>query len=98
VSDQGRERGGGWSVYVVRCRDGSLYCGATNDVTSRIAAHNEGCGAKYTRGRRPVRLVFSREAGSRSEALREEARIKGLTRQEKLKLTTRHGAIEKSKS
>ena len=75
-----------WWVYVVRCRDGSLYCGATNDVRSRIAAHNEGCGAKYTRGRRPVRLVFSRKTGTRSAALREEARIKGLTRQEKMKL------------
>jgi putative endonuclease len=75
-----------WSAYIVRCRDGTLYCGATNDVEGRVAAHNAGAGAKYTRGRRPVRLVFSREVGSRSEALREEVRIKGLTRQEKMML------------
>ena len=75
-----------WWVYLVRCNDGSLYCGATNDVKERIAAHNAGRGAKYTRGRFPVRLVFSRKLGARSAALREEARIKRLTRCEKMAL------------
>ena len=70
----------------MRCRDGTLYCGATNDVAGRIAAHNEGRGAKYLRGRRPVRLAFARRIGAKPAALREEARIKRLTRAEKLML------------
>lgn len=51
-----------WFVYIVRCRDGSLYTGATNDLDKRVRAHNAGKGARYTRSRRPVELVFSRRA------------------------------------
>ena len=75
-----------WWVYVVRCKDGTLYCGATNDLEARIEAHNSGLGAKYTRGRGPVELVFRRRLGSKSAAMIEEARIKRLTRAEKLSL------------
>ena len=75
-----------WWVYVVRCKDGTLYCGATNDLEARIEAHNSGLGAKYTRGRGPVELVFRRRLGSKSAAMIEEARIKRLTRDEKLSL------------
>ena len=75
-----------WWVYVVRCKDGTLYCGATNDLEARIEAHNSGLGAKYTRGRGPVELVFRRRLGSKSAAMMEEARIKRLTRAEKLSL------------
>lgn len=75
-----------WYVYIVRCRDRSLYCGSTNDVPARVAAHNAGTGARYTRSRLPVRLAFCREMGSKPAALREEARIKALTRAEKLRL------------
>lgn len=71
---------------MLRCADGTLYCGCTPDLEARLKAHNEGIGAKYTRGRGPVKLVFRRRAGNKPLALREEARIKRLTRPEKLKL------------
>ncbi len=70
-------------VYLVRCRDGSLYCGMTNDLQKRIAAHNNGTGAKYTKARRPVELVYSEELPSRSDALKREYAVKQLTRIEK---------------
>jgi len=77
-----------WFVYIVRCRDGSLYTGATNDLDKRVRAHNEGKGARYTRARRPVVLVFSRRARDMGSALRAEYRLKQLTRAEKLELTS----------
>lgn len=73
-----------WFVYMVRCADGSLYTGATNDLARRVAAHNEGKGARYTRSRRPVTLVWSRRAKDRGSALSREARLKRLSREEKL--------------
>lgn len=70
-----------WFVYLARCRDGSLYCGVARDVEQRIREHNESKrGAKYTRSRRPVKLAWSREVGSKSEALRLEASIKRLSK------------------
>ena len=72
-----------WCVYMVRCSDGTLYCGATNDIASRIEAHDSGRGARYTRGRGPVHLVYRVPMPSRSAALREEARLKRLGRAEK---------------
>jgi putative endonuclease len=75
-------------VYLLRCRDGSLYCGWTNDLTRRVAEHEAGRASRYTRSRLPVALVWSAACGSRSEALREEARIKRLTRAQKLDLIT----------
>lgn len=68
----------GWSVYLVRCRDGSLYAGCTTDLDRRIAAHNAGTGAKYTRARRPVTLAYARPCEGRSDALRQEAALKKL--------------------
>ena len=66
-----------WFVYMVRCSDNSLYTGITTDVARRVLEHNEsGKGAKYTRARRPVCLVFSKECKSQSEALKEECQIK----------------------
>ncbi len=73
-------------VYMVQCRDGSLYCGWTTDLTRRLAAHNRGAGAKYTRSRRPVRLVYWELCPGKHEALCREWGIKRLTRQEKLAL------------
>ncbi|MCW8129731.1 MAG: GIY-YIG nuclease family protein [Planctomycetota bacterium] len=70
-------------MYLVRCADGSLYCGVSNDLAARVAAHNAGRGAKYTRPRRPVTLVWSRRCGTKSNACRQEYRIKQLTRAEK---------------
>ncbi|HUR67653.1 MAG TPA: GIY-YIG nuclease family protein [Candidatus Thermoplasmatota archaeon] len=75
-----------WSVYLVRCRDGSLYCGVTTDLAKRIATHNAGKGAKYTARRRPVRLVWSEPAVDRSAALRREYAVKALSRRAKLAL------------
>ena len=73
-------------VYILRCADGTLYTGITNDVPRRLAAHNSGRGAKYTRGRGPVELVYREELADRSAALRREAAIKRLSRPEKLTL------------
>ena len=71
---------------MVECSDGSLYTGWTTDVEARIAAHNSGSGAKYTRSRLPVKLVYSEEVNDRSAALKREAAIKKLTHINKLKL------------
>lgn len=73
-------------TYLLQCADGSLYCGWTNCLWERVKAHNEGRGAKYTRGRRPVKLVYYEEFPTRQEAMRREAAIKRLTRQEKERL------------
>lgn len=67
-------------VYLLRCADGSLYCGWTNDLDRRLAAHEAGTASRYTRSRLPVEVAWSRRMGSRSEAMREEARIKRLPR------------------
>ena len=72
-----------WSVYLLRCADGTLYAGSTTDVAARAAAHNAGRGARYTSGRRPVAVVYVEACGSRSAALRREHALKGLTRSEK---------------
>ena len=73
-------------VYMLRCGDGSLYTGSTTDLRRRLAAHNGGQGAKYTRSRLPVELVYQEEAPDQSAALRREAAIKRMTRQQKLGL------------
>ena len=74
-------------VYILRCADGSLYTGWTNDVEARIKAHNEGRGgAKYTRSRRPVTLVYWEDCGTKEQAMSREWHIKHLTREEKLAL------------
>lgn len=77
-----------WSVYIIRCGDGSLYTGIATDVERRFKEHSEGGakGAKYTRGKRPLELVYHREVGTRSEAMKEEIRIKALPRSKKLLL------------
>ncbi|HEY2900199.1 MAG TPA: GIY-YIG nuclease family protein [Polyangia bacterium] len=75
-----------WFVYVVRCRDGSLYTGISTDVGDRVAAHNAGKGARYTRARLPVQVVHVERKRSRSTALKREAAIKALSRGEKLAL------------
>src|SRR5688572_26801711 len=73
-----------WSVYMLRCRDGSLYTGCTNDLPGRLERHRAGRGARYTRSRLPVRLVFTEAAADRSAALRREAALKQLSRTKKL--------------
>lgn len=75
-----------YSVYIVKCNDGTLYTGVSNNVDNRVAKHNSGKGAKYTKTRRPVCLVYTKVIGTKSDALKEEYRIKQLSRSEKLKL------------
>lgn len=67
-----------WHVYLLRCADGTLYCGITTDLERRVAEHARGDGARYTRGRRPVELVYSETAEDRSAAARREYEIKQL--------------------
>ena len=73
-------------VYMLRCRDGSLYTGWTNDLEKRLKAHNSGVASKYTRTRLPAELVYSEEWESKEAAMSREWHIKRLTREEKLKL------------
>jgi putative endonuclease len=75
-----------WFVYVLACGDETLYTGITNDPDRRLAAHQRGTASKYTRGRRPVRMIYREPLSSRSEALRREAWLKKLDRGAKLRL------------
>ena len=80
-------------VYLLRCADGSLYCGWTVDLDARVAAHNSGKGAKCTRARRPVELVYFESYEDRHEALSRECHIKRMSRAEKLRLIARAGEL-----
>ena len=73
-------------VYILQCADGTLYTGWTTDLERRLRAHNSGQGAKYTRGRRPVSLVYHEEQPTRSAAQKREAALRSLSRADKLKL------------
>ncbi|GGG98066.1 GIY-YIG nuclease family protein [Staphylococcus pragensis] len=73
-------------VYIIKCKDNSLYTGYAKDVDARVATHNAGKGAKYTKTRRPVELVYQETYTSKSEAMRREYEIKTFTRQQKIKL------------
>ena len=75
-----------WYLYILRCRDGTLYTGITTDVEKRFEAHCMGKGAKYTRGRGPLELVYREECGSHSDALKREVEIKKLSRLQKQEL------------
>ena len=77
---------GSWAVYILRCADGTLYTGIAPDVEKRVQKHNEGKGAKYTRGRTPVELVYREDHPTRAEASKREYQIKQLSRAEKLEL------------
>ncbi|MFY9174805.1 MAG: GIY-YIG nuclease family protein [Peptococcia bacterium] len=71
-------------VYIVKCRDNSLYTGWTTDLEKRLSKHNQGLGSKYTRSRKPVTLVYYEVLASKSEAMKREWYIKSLSREEKL--------------
>jgi putative endonuclease len=73
-------------VYLLRCRDGSLYTGITNDLPRRLSAHEAGTGSAYTRSRRPLALAYREELSDRGAALKREAAIRRLSRAEKLAL------------
>ena len=80
-------------TYIVECSDGSLYCGWTNNIEKRILAHNEGQGAKYTRGRAPVKLVHLEEFRTKEEAMSREFHIKRMSRKQKLRLINNEDSI-----
>lgn len=73
-----------WFVYILRCDDGSLYTGITKDVKRRFSQHNDGTASRYTRSRRPTKLLWQEAQPGRSLALKREAAIKAMTRREKL--------------
>lgn len=75
-----------WFVYMLRCGDGSLYTGIARDVQARLEQHQSGKGAKYTRGRWPLELVYTEQCPDKSVALKRELQIKALTRAQKLEL------------
>lgn len=77
---------GTWKLYILRCGDGSLYTGITTDVEKRLEVHRSGKGAKYTRGRGTLELVYREECEDHSAALRRELAIKAMTREEKAQL------------
>ena len=80
-----------WHVYIIQCIDNSLYTGVAKDVAARVEKHNAGCGAKYTRGRRPVKLVYQEPVADQSAALRRELVIKRMERAAKRKLIDTYG-------
>ena len=83
-----------WYLYILRCGDGSLYTGITVDVEKRLKAHRAGKGAKYTRGRGPLELVYREECGDHSAALRRELQIKAMPREEKMLLIEAFNAVD----
>ena len=78
-----------WTLYILKCKDDSYYTGITNDLHKRISDHENGKGAKYTRGRGPFKIVYQEAAENRSEASKREIEIKKLSRIEKEKLIKR---------
>ena len=83
-----------WYVYMVRCRDGSLYTGIATDVESRLADHRANKGAKYLRGRGPLKLVFKKQIGEKGRALKVECEVKNLPRRKKEELIKTGAGIE----
>jgi len=80
-------------LYILRCGDGTLYTGTTDDVDRRLAVHQSGKGAKYTRGRGPLEVVYREELPDKSAALKREIAVKRLTREQKLNLIEKGGAL-----
>jgi len=85
-----------YCVYILECADGSLYTGCTNDLARRLASHQSGRASKYTRSRLPVKLCYAEPAGDRGSALKREAGIKRLTRDEKILLCEKYERKKKN--
>ena len=81
-------------VYLLCCADDTLYCGYATDVSKRLATHNSGKGAKYTRGRLPVKVIYTEELPTKGDALRREYEIKQLSRTEKLALAAQYQKVQ----
>ncbi len=75
-----------WTIYILECADKTLYTGITNNLSNRIKQHEQGTGAKYTKGRAPFRLVYEEACANRSDASKREIEIKSLSRERKLEL------------
>ena len=76
-----------WTIYILKCGDQSLYTGITNDLVKRLKAHKDGKGAKYTRGRGPLKLIYAETRKTKGAALKREIAIKALRKSQKLALT-----------
>ena len=87
-----------WIVYILECSDSSLYTGITNDMERRLEEHGTGRGAKYTKQRRPLRVRYTEDQGTKSAALKREAAIKSLDRSEKLALIATQSSDESSRT
>jgi putative endonuclease len=83
-----------WFVYLARCADSTLYCGITNDIASRLATHNAGKGARYTRARTPIEIIGVRRCTTKGRALQLEYRVKQLTRVQKQRLVATPSAFD----
>ena len=84
--DPESSEGPGWFLYILECRDGCYYVGITNDLEHRVKSHNEGNGAKFTRGRRPVSLIYQERWPNKSAARKREIEVKGWPRKKKEEL------------
>ena len=82
-----------YSCYLLRCVDGSYYCGISNDVEARILVHNSGRGSKYVRSRLPAVLVYVERCGNKSEAMKRERQIKSMSRQQKIQLIDSYNSV-----
>ena len=80
-----------WQIYIIECKDDKLYTGITNNLNRRLSEHNSGHGGRFTKFRRPVKLVYHQEVSNKSEALRREIEIKKFARSEKLNLVRSFG-------
>ena len=86
-----------WTVYILLCKDGSFYTGITNDMNRRLLQHENGDGARYTRGRGPFKVIYKALYNNQSDALKEEIRIKQLSKSSKIKLTNNYLADKNEK-
>jgi len=86
-----KKKASAWVLYVLKCRDNTLYTGITSDISRRINQHNNGTASRYTRSRLPVKLIFSEPCRNRSQALKKEYAMKQLSRKEKNAYISDHG-------
>ncbi len=83
MTSRTKNKSSGWFLYVLKCRDGTLYTGITNDLPRRMVQHNNGTASRYTRSRRPVSVIYQERCRDKSSALKKECGMKSLSRKEK---------------
>jgi predicted GIY-YIG superfamily endonuclease len=91
VGKKRKKKTSAWVLYILKCRDNTLYTGITNDVSRRVEQHNHGTASRYTRSRLPVKLIFSEPCRNRSQALKKEYGVKQLSRKEKIEYISDKG-------